>query len=81
MPEKRAFATTLAVMTPIACTSALLYLLRNEEPVVFAWRYFVGGALGGALAGVLLQKCPVVWLRRIMGVFLLYGGVKAVLLL
>lgn len=81
MPEKQAFATTLAVMTPIACTSALLYLLRNEEPVVFAWRYFVGGALGGALAGVLLQKCPVVWLRRIMGVFLLYGGVKAVLLL
>lgn len=81
LPEKAAFATSLAIMTPLSLASLSIYLLHGGVDVVSSWRYLLGGALGGALAGPLFSRLPVVWLRRIMGLFLLYGGVRAVLLL
>lgn len=81
LPEKAAFATSLAIMTPLSLASLSIYLLHGGVDVVSSWRYLLGGAIGGALAGPLFSRLPVVWLRRIMGLFLLYGGVRAVLLL
>lgn len=81
LPEKAAFATSLAIMTPLSLASLVVYLLRGGVDVTFAWRYLLGGLIGGALAGPLFSRLPVVWLRRAMGLFLLYGGVRAVLLL
>ncbi len=81
LPEKAAFATSLAIMTPLSLASLIVYLLRGGVDVTFAWRYLLGGAIGGALAGPLFSRLPVAWLRRTMGLFLLYGGVRAVLLL
>lgn len=81
LSEKAAFATSLAIMTPLSLASLSIYLLHGGVDVVSSWRYLLGGALGGALAGPLFSRLPVIWLRRIMGLFLLYGGVRAVLLL
>ena len=81
LPEKAAFATSLAIMTPLSLASLTVYLLHGGIDVAFAWRYLLGGAIGGAIAGPLFSHLPVIWLRRAMGLFLLYGGVRAVLLL
>ena len=40
-----------------------------------------GGAAGGVLAGKLFGRVKADWLRRAFGVLILYGGVRAVLLL
>ena len=42
---------------------------------------FIGAVAGGLLSGLFFKKVPVVWLRRGFGLLILYGGVKAVLLL
>ena len=81
LEEKHAFATSMAVMMPLCVVSLSVYLLRGGVEVGFAWRYLVGGVLGGVLSGPLFRRLPTLWLRRVMGVFLLYGGVRAVLLL
>lgn len=81
LPERVSFATTMAVSVPISAVSLLVYMLHGGISPEFAWPYFVGGIVGGALAGLLFRRLPVIWLRRAMGIFLLYGGVKAVLLL
>ena len=41
----------------------------------------MGGALGGLAAGRMFQRVRVDRLRRVFGMLLLYGGVRAVLLL
>lgn len=81
LPERVSFATTMAVSVPISAVSLLVYMLHGGISLEFAWPYFAGGIAGGALAGTLFRRLPVIWLRRAMGIFLLYGGVKAVLLL
>ena len=41
----------------------------------------LGGVLGGWVAGRVFHRIDMVWLRRAFGLLLLYGGVRAVLLL
>jgi uncharacterized membrane protein YfcA len=38
--------------------------------------YLLGGLVGGFVGGRLMDKVPVIWLRRIFAAFLLYGGVR-----
>ena len=41
----------------------------------------IGGAAGGLIAGRIFQNVRMVWLRRAFGALILYGGIRAVLLL
>ena len=50
-------------------------------PIAQAVPYLLGGAAGGVLAGKLFGRLKADWLRRAFGVLILYGGVRAVLLL
>ncbi len=81
LPEKAAFATAMAVMVPVALVSFSVYTLHGGVRVTGAWPYLLGGVVGGVLAGPVFRRLPVVWLRRAFALFLLYGGVRAVLLL
>ncbi len=81
LPEKDAYATSLAIMMPISAVSLSVYILRDGLVAADVWGYLLGGAIGGVAAGLLFRRIPVKWLRWAMAGFLLYGGVKAVLLL
>ena len=71
MEQKRAFATSVAV----------IYWLKGGLPITQAVPYLLGGAAGGVLAGKLFGRVKADWLRRAFGVLILYGGIRAVLLL
>ena len=81
LKPKSAFATSVAVVALLSPVSLLVFWWQGRLSVTGAWPYLVGGALGGLVAGALFKKVSAVWLRRIFGVLLLYGGVRAVLLL
>ena len=55
--------------------------MQGGLPLAAAWPYLLGGMLGGWIAGRIFHRLDMVWLRRAFGVLLLYGGVRAVLLL
>ena len=79
--ERRAFATSVAVILPLSTLSAVVYWIHGGLDLATAWPYLPGGALGGWIAGRVLSRVKTVWLRRIFGLLLVYGGVRAVLLL
>lgn len=79
--ERRAFATSVAVIFPLSALSAVLNWMQGGLPLAAAWPYLLGGMLGGWIAGRIFHRLDMVWLRRAFGVLLLYGGVRAVLLL
>ena len=76
LEEKRAFATCVAVITPVCAVSAALYLWRGAVDMAAAWPYLLGGVLGGLLAGRTLERVPTGLLRRLFALLLIYGGVK-----
>ena len=77
MEEKRAFATSVAVVAPMSAVSAGIYLFRGDVSFAQALPFLAGGLVGGVLAGKCLKRIPTVWLRRIFALFLLYGGVRS----
>lgn len=81
MEQKKAFATSVAIIFPLSAVSLVIFALRGGVAFGDAWPYVVGGALGGLLSGVFFKKLSATWLRRLFGILLLYGGIRAVLLL
>ena len=79
--ERRAFATSVAVILPLCVLSAGIYLLRGGLDLIAALPYLLGGLLGGWLGGKLFKNMSMDWLRRGFGLLLLYGGVQSLLAL
>ncbi|MBQ6430620.1 MAG: TSUP family transporter [Oscillospiraceae bacterium] len=70
------FACSVCIILPLSLVSAGVYLLRGGSFLVGAVPYLIGGAVGGAIAGLMLKKLPTKWLHRVLGAFILWGGVR-----
>lgn len=81
LEERRAFATSVAVILPLSIVSVLVYLQKGDIQLLQSLPYLAGGAVGGVIAGKVFQKVKMVWLHRVFGVLILYGGIRALLLL
>ena len=79
--EKKAFATSVAVILPLSIVSYVMFCLQGGNVWEQALPYLIGGVVGGLLSARFFKKMSSVWLHRLFGLLILYGGVKAVLLL
>lgn len=81
LEEKRAFATSVAIILPLSVVSYIMFCIKGGNVWMDALPYLIGGILGGLLSAKFFARIPTVWLHRLFGLLILYGGVKAVLLL
>ena len=76
LPDEEIFPTSVSIILPI-CLVSLSYSLWGAS---VNWReifpYLLGSAAGGVLAGLFGRKIPTLWLHRILGVLILWGGVR-----
>jgi hypothetical protein len=79
LEQRRAFATSVAVILPLCALSAGIYLLRGGLDLAAALPYLLGGAIGGWLGGRLFRGVRLSWLRRGFGLLLIYGGLRSLL--
>ena len=81
MDQKKAFATSVAVIFPLSAVSLAVYFWKGGLDLGGALPYLLGGLAGGLLSGKLFDKVSITLLRRVLGLLILYGGIRAVLLL
>ena len=74
--ERVLFAVSVCIMLPLCLTSLCFTALTEGLPWAQALPYLPGSLLGGFLAGKLGKKIPTVWLRRGLGIMILWGGVR-----
>ena len=79
LDQRRAFATSVAVILPLCALSSAVYFFRGGLDLMAALPYLAGGLVGGFLGGKLFKKLNMDWLRRVFALFILYGGVKSLL--
>ena len=79
LEARSAFATCVAVILPMCCVSAGVYLWQVRPGLELVLPYLAGGLLGGVLGGLTFEKVPVRVLKIIFGLFLIYGGVRYLL--
>ena len=79
--EKKAFATSVAVILPLSVASFVMFCVQGGNIWEQALPYLIGGIAGGLLSAKFFKNVSAVWLHRLFGLLILYGGIKAVLLL
>lgn len=75
----QAFASCVCIILPLSLVSAGVYALRGGSFVMESIPYLIGGAIGGVIAGLILKKLPTKWLHRVLGAFILWGGIRLLL--
>lgn len=74
IPEDELFPSSLAIIAPISIVS--LALSPAPLPWSLAWPYLLGGIPGSLLAAAISHKFHTKWLHRILGLLILYAGVR-----
>ena len=74
--EKEVFPTSVSMILPICFVS--LFCSQNVANLNFltVLPYLIGSTAGGVLCGFFGKKIPVKWLHRILGIFILWGGIR-----
>ena len=79
LDQRRAFATSVAVILPLCALSVGIYFFRSGLDVMAALPYLIGGTVGGWAGGKWFKGVKVLWLKRAFGLLLIYGGVRSFL--
>ena len=77
LEQRKAFATSIAIILPLCVLSSAIYFLRGGLELAAALPYLVGGLAGGFFGGKLFKQLNMNWLRRVFALLILYGGVKS----
>ena len=76
LQDEEVFPASVSIILPI-CLVSLSITFRSDA---LSWGvllpYLTGSAAGGVLAGLLGKKIPTLWLHRLLGVLILWGGVR-----
>lgn len=79
LEEKKAFATSVAIILPLSVVAFILFCLKGGNVWADALPYLLGGIVGGFLSARLFKTVSAAWLHRLFGLLMLFGGIKAVL--
>ena len=79
LEQRKAFATSVAVILPLCALSVVIYFLRGGLELAEALPYLIGGTVGGWIGGKCFKGVKMTWLKRVFGLLLIYGGVKSFL--
>ena len=74
--EQELFPASVAIVLPLCLVSLAVSATQQPLPWRAALPYLLGAVPGGILAGLLGRRIPVKWLHRLLGVMLLWGGIR-----
>lgn len=76
LEEEEVFPSSVCVILPICVVTLISMQLQSGLPWAEAIPYLIGSSVGGIIAGLWGRKIPVLWLHRILGILILWGGFR-----
>lgn len=76
LPDDEIFPSSVSIILPICLVSLSYSLWGSTVDWTSVLPYLIGSAAGGVLAGLFGRKIPTLWLHRLLGVLILWGGVR-----
>ena len=76
LKEDDIFPASVSIILPICLTSLSITLDIPATPWDIVVPYLIGSAGGGIIAGIFAKKIPTVWLHRLLGILILWGGIR-----
>jgi len=76
LPEEEIFPSSVSIILPVCILSLILSAMDHPLDWAAAAPYLVGSLVGGIASGLLGQRIPVLWLHRLLGILVLWGGIR-----
>ena len=76
LEEDQIFPASVSIILPVCIVSIVTNALGATLPLREALPYLLGSLLGGVAAAFFTKKIPVKWLHRVLGVLVLWGGIR-----
>ena len=70
------FPSSVSIILPICLVSLTFSFIHTDADWGTALPYWAGSAVGGILAGIWGKRIPTKWLHRLLGVLILWGGIR-----
>ena len=70
------FPASISMILPICLTSLAISSVHTTIPLELALPYLAGSVIGGVLAGFFGTRIPTIWLHKLLGILILWGGVR-----
>ena len=74
--EDTLFPCSIVILFPVCIVSLLFAPGWEQFSFSQALPYLIGSGLGGICAGLWGNRIPALWLHRILGVLIIWGGVR-----
>ena len=76
LEHDQVFPASVSIILPICLVSLSFAIYHAGFQLDLIFPYLIGGTIGGTLAGLIGKRIPVVWLHRILGIMILWGGIR-----
>lgn len=76
LEDREVFPASVSIIAPVCIVSLLISWQPDVTPWDIALPYLLASAAGGIAAGFLAKKIPTLWLHRLLGVLILWGGFR-----
>ena len=76
LEDDEIFPASVSIILPICIVSLSLSFQPGTVPWDVAVPYLVGSTAGGILAGLIGRRIPTLWLHRLLGLLIIWGGIR-----
>ena len=76
LEEREVFPASVSVILPLCLVSLALSPGWGDFSFMQALPYLLGSIFGGLAAGLWGGKIPTLWLHRLLGVLIIWGGIR-----
>lgn len=76
LEESEIFPSSVCIILPICIISLICSFPIESTLWALATPYLIASAIGGLLAGFFSKKIPTLWLHRVLGIFVIAGGIR-----
>ncbi len=70
------FPASVCIILPVCLISLSITFHNSSDLWKTAFPYLLGSTVGGLLAGVFSKRIPTIWLHRLLGALIIWGGIR-----
>jgi uncharacterized membrane protein YfcA len=76
LEEREIFPASISIIFPVCLVSLWVSAQQTGVAWLASLPYLPGSAIGGIAAGIWGQRIPVKWLHRLLGILIIWGGIR-----